>query len=409
MSAADELDRDLLRDVFAGGRGLPSAAFVDERWFAAEVESLVAPHWMCIAIADDVAEPGDLHPVTLAGMPLLVTRGRDGDVRVFHNVCSHRGTQLVDAPQCGASRITCPYHQWMFGLDGTLEHTPHAGGFRVHTAPEIDKNAHGLRQVRSAVWNGFVFIDLSGTAIPFDDHIRPTAERLAPVDFSLIRHDRALDTDYVLQSNWKIIVENFVESYHVPQVHPDLQKFNPMSAHFQIVGGPHYTGQGGTAYGAADNPEPMPGEDLPKMQGLVDQPWSYESLYAFPNFVIAPIENMLFVLLAYPQSAGVTTERLLFFFYGDESMTEAHAPGRAHVADAIVQVNSEDIRIVEACQRGRRSPAFVGGVFLPQQELTSLVTQQTVAGRMLEHLGETVDWSTLPFVDVYHDLAGTPD
>ena len=90
-------------------------------------------------------------------------------------------------------------------------------------------------------------------------------------------------------------------------------------------------------------------------------------------------------------------------------MTDAHAPGRAHVAEAIVQVNSEDIRIVEACQRGRRSPAFVGGVFLPQQELTSLVTQQTVAGRMLEHLGETVDWSTLPFVDVYHDLAATPD
>ncbi len=326
--------------MFARRRGLPSAAFVDERWFAAEVESLVVPSWMCVALADDVAEPGDLHPLTLAGMPLVMTRGRDREVRVFHNVCSHRGSQLVEAPQCGVSRITCPYHQWMFGLDGALEHTPHAGGFRVHSAPEIDKNAHSLRQVRSEVWNGFVSIDLSGAAIPFHDHIRPTAERLAPVDFSLLRHDRALDADYVLQSNWKVIVENFVESYHVPQVHPELQKFNPMSAHFQIVGGPHYTGQGGTAYGASDNPEPMPGEDLPKMQGLVERPWSYESLYAFPNFVIAPVENMLFVLLAFPQAAGVTTERLLFFFYGDESMTDAHAAGRAHVADAIVRVNA---------------------------------------------------------------------
>jgi choline monooxygenase len=409
VSVTDSLDRELLRDVFAGRRGLPSAAFVDERWFAAEVESLVVPHWMCVALADDVAEPGDLHPFTLAGMPLLAARGRDHEVRVFHNVCSHRGSMLVDAPQCGVSRITCPYHQWMFGLDGALEHTPHAGGFRVHTAPEIDKDVHGLRQVRSAVWNGFVFVDLSGTAVPFDEHIRPTADRLSPVDFSLLRHDRALDRDYVLQSNWKTIVENFVESYHVPQVHPDLQKFNPMSAHFQIVGGPHYTGQGGTAYGASDNPEPMPGEDLPKMQGLVEQTWSYESLYSFPNFVIAPVENMLFVILAFPQSAGVTTERLLFFFYGDESMAKEHTAGRAHVADAIVQVNAEDIRIVEACQRGRRSPAFVGGVFLPRQELTSLVTQQTIAGRMLEHIGDTVDWSTLPFVDVFHELADTAD
>jgi choline monooxygenase len=408
-TAADTLDRELLRDVFAGRRGLPSAAFVDEQWFAAEAESLVTTQWMCIALADDVAAPGDLHPVTLAGMPLVVTRGRDLEVRVFHNVCSHRGSLLVDEPQCGVARITCPYHQWMYGLDGTLEHTPHAGGFRVHTAPEIDRDAHGLRQIRSEVWNGFVFIDLSGTALPFDEHIRPTADRLAPVDFSLFRHDRSLDGHYTLQSNWKTIVENFVESYHVPQVHPDLQKFNPMSAHFQIIGGPHYTGQGGTAYGASDNPEPMPGEDLPTMQSLLEQPWSYESLYAFPNFIIAPIPNMTFVLFAFPQSAGVTTERLCFFFYGDEAMTDDHAIGRAHVADAIVQVNNEDIRIVEACQRGRRSPAFVGGVFLPQQEKTSLVVQQTFAGRMLEHLGETVDWSGFTYEDIHHDLAAASD
>ncbi|MFZ4718917.1 MAG: aromatic ring-hydroxylating oxygenase subunit alpha [Ilumatobacteraceae bacterium] len=401
-AAVPAVDVHLLRDVLAGRRGLPSEAFVDEDWFAAEVSTLVAPQWMCIALADDVREVGDLHPVTLAGIPLLVARGKDGAVRVFHNVCSHRGATLVDEPVCGASRITCPYHQWMYGLDGALEHTPHAGGFRVHTAPEIDQNEHSLRSVRSEVWNGFVFVDLSGKAVPFEDHIAPTAERLAPVDFSLFRHDRDLDQAYTLRSNWKTIVENFVESYHVPQVHPDLQKFNPMSAHFQILGGAHYAGQGGTAYGASDNPEPMPGEDLPKMQGLVEQSWSYESLYAFPNFIIAPIENMTFVLFAFPQSAGVTDERLVFFFYGDESMTEAHRAGRAHVADAIVQVNLEDIGIVEACQRGRRSPAFTGGVFLPQQERTSLQVQQAIAGRMLEQLGEPVDFSHLVWEDVFH-------
>lgn len=408
-AAPTVVDRQLLRDVWAGRRGLPSEAFVDEQWFAVELASLVSPHWMCIALADDVAEAGDLHPVTLAGLPLVAARGRDGVVRVFHNVCSHRGSQLVDGPQCGVSRITCPYHQWMFGLDGTLEHTPHAGGFKVHHAPEAPKEQLGLREVRSVVWNGFVFVDLSGTAVPFEEHIAPTAERLAPVDFSRFRHDRALDADYVLQSNWKTIVENFVESYHVPPVHPELQKFNPMSAHFQILGGHAYAGQGGTAYGAADNPEPMPGDGLPVMQGIVDMPWSYESLYCFPNFVIAPIENMAFVLLAFPQSAGVTTERLCFFFYGDEAMSAALESERQAVADAIVQVNLEDIRIVEACQRGRRSPAFVGGVFMPQQEATSLLVQQVFAGRMLEHLGEPVDFSVLPWKDVFHERHGEPD
>lgn len=403
------VDPALLRDVWAGRRGLPGAAFTDEAWFAADVESLLTPHWLCIGLADDVAEPGDLYPVTVAGLPLVVVRGDDGAVRVFHNVCSHRGAQLVDEPQCRAARISCPYHQWMYALDGTLDHTPHAGGFRVHHAPEIDRDRHGLSAVRTAVWHGFVFVDLSGTAVAFEDHIEPTARRLAPVDFSIARHDRELDTAFTLQSNWKTIVENFVESYHVPRVHPALQAFNPMSAHFQILGGAHYAGQGGTAYGASDNPEPMPGEDLPRCAGLVAQPWSYESLYVFPNFIIAPVENMMFVILTYPQSAGVTTERLCFFFYGDEAMTEAHRAGRRAVADGIVQVNREDVSIVEACQRGRRSPAFDGGVFLPRQEATSRLVQQVFAGRMLEHLGDAVDFSGLAVADVFHQLAGTTD
>ncbi len=403
------VDPVVLREVWTGHRGLPGVAFTDETWFAAEVDSLLTPHWLCIALTDDVAAPGDLRPVTVAGLPLVVVRGDDDAVRVFHNVCSHRGAQLVDEPQCGAGRISCPYHQWTYGLDGALEHTPHAGGFRVHHVPEIERAELGLRAVRAATWHGFVFVDLSGVAEPFEDYIRPTAQRLAPVDFSIARHDREVDAEFTLRSNWKTIVENFVESYHVPRVHPALQAFNPMSAHFQILGGAHYAGQGGTAYGASDNPEPMPGEDLPTCAGLVAQPWSYESLYVFPNFIIAPVENMMFVILTYPQSAGVTTERVCFFFYGDEAMTDAHRSGRQAVADGILQVNREDVAIVEACQRGRRSPAFVGGVFLPKQEGTSQLVQQVFAGRMLEHLGESIDFSGLPVADVFHELAGTPE
>ncbi|MFZ4811076.1 MAG: aromatic ring-hydroxylating oxygenase subunit alpha [Ilumatobacteraceae bacterium] len=399
------MERALLRDVFDGRRGLPREAFVDEAWFAEEVDALVVRQWMCIAIEDDVAEPGDVHPVVMAGIPLLVTRGHDHVIRVLHNVCSHRGAKLVEEPACGVGALTCPYHQWRYGLDGTIEHTPHAGGFRIHQAPEAPHDRLGLTAVRTACWNGFIFVDVSGKALDFEEHIRPTAERLAPVDFSLLRHDRVNERSYVVESNWKTIVENFVESYHVPQVHPELQRFNPMSAHFQILGGAAYAGQGGTAYGASDNPQPMPGDDLPTMPGITAQSWSYESLYAFPNLVIAPIENMTFVLLALPESAGVTSERLLFFFYGDESLTDRHQSGRDDVARAIVQVNDEDIRIVEACQRGRRSPAFVGGVFMPAQEATSLLVQQMIAGRLLEHLGDDVDYSSLIIGDVFHERA----
>lgn len=89
-------------------------------------------------------------------------------------------------------------------------------------------------------------------------------------------------------------MENFVENYHVPAVHPELREFNPMAAHFQILGGAAYAGQGGTAYGSADNSAPMPGKDLPAMQSLVAQPFSYGSLYVFPNLILVPTENMMF-------------------------------------------------------------------------------------------------------------------
>jgi len=116
-----------------------------------------------------------------------------------------------------------PYHQWRYAIDGALEHTPHAGGFRVHHAPEAPHDQLGLTPVRSECWNGFVFVDMSGTAVDFDEHIRPTADRLAPVDFTLFRHDREIDGSYTVHANCKTIVEHFVESYHVPQVHPELQ------------------------------------------------------------------------------------------------------------------------------------------------------------------------------------------
>ena len=399
-----DLDVPMLTEVFAGQRGLPAAAFIDERYFGEEMRLLMGRHWVCIGFEHDVARAGDLHPLVFAGMPLLMARDTEGELRVFHNVCSHRGAVLVDEPQCGAARITCPYHRWMYGLDGALQHTHHVGGFRVHVTPEADPEQLGLTPIATHVWNGYVFIDLSASAGPFDDYIRPTADRMAPVDWDIVRHDPAFDATFELRSNWKIIVENFVESYHVPQVHPELQRFNPMSAHFQVLGGAAYAGQGGTAYGSADNPVPMPGNDLPLMDTLVARPFSYESLYVFPNLIMAPVQNMMFSIVVHPVSAEVTVERIAFFFYTDESLTEPHRAGREAVAEATLRVNTQDIEIVESCQRGRHSPAFAGGVFMTNQEATSLLVQRVFAGRMLEQAGVDVDFSTLPVEDIHHEL-----
>jgi choline monooxygenase len=400
-----EIDASMLQQVFAGERGLPAAAFIDEAYFAEEMRLVIGRNWVCIGFEHDVTAPGDLYPVDFGGIPLLLARDQNGELRVFHNVCSHRGAVLVNDRKCGTARITCPYHLWTYDLDGSLDKTNHAGGYRVHVTPEADPALLGLTAIETRAWNGYVFVDLSGSAGSFDDYIKPTAERLAPVDFDIIRHDPTFDSTFELRSNWKIVVENFVESYHVPAVHPELQKFNPMSAHFQILGGAAYAGQGGTAYGSADNSAPMPGQDLPAMQSLVDQPFSYESLYVFPNLILVPTENVMFSIILNPMSAGLTAERVSFFFYTDESLSARHEGDRKAVVDAIVQVNNEDIAITESCQRGRHSPAFRGGVFLTNQEATSLLVQRVFAGRMLQQLGFEVDLSTLPIKNIFHDQA----
>jgi choline monooxygenase len=401
----DAEDRELLRAVFRGERGLPGAWFHDEARFAAEVAALLHDGWACAGFAHDAAAPGDVHPVELAGLPLLLVRDRDGRLRVFHNVCRHRGAELVREPAGALHRLTCPYHQWSYGLDGSLVHTPHAGGYRLHVTPEADVGALGLREVRSATWLGCVFVDVGGRAAPFEQWLAPAAERIERVvDASLLRHDPDGDARFEVAANWKAIVENYVESYHVPPVHPALQSFNPMAAHYQILGGASYVGQGGTAYGAASNPRPMPGDALPTMPGLVAAPFDYEGLWIAPNLIVTPLLNATYLMVLDPVAAGRTHERFAFFFYGDEAMASHHADGRRAVRDAIRVVNDEDIAIVESCQRGRRSPAFTGGVFLTRQEATSLLVQRIVAARLLAASGEDVDATTLPVADVFHDL-----
>ena len=120
---------DQLGETLFDGKGMPGWFFTSNEVLEAEKDYFFRNSWLCIGLADDAKEPGDVYPVTILGQPLLVVRGRDAALRVFHNVCSHRGTQLIsDARKCAT--IVCPYHAWAYGLDGQLKQTPHAGGFK---------------------------------------------------------------------------------------------------------------------------------------------------------------------------------------------------------------------------------------------------------------------------------------
>jgi choline monooxygenase len=357
-------------------RGLSGRYFTDPGIFALERQAVFEDSWMCIGLSADVPHRGDLFPVTVLGQPLVMVR--EGEtLRVMHNVCSHRGALLVDAPgRCGP-RIVCPYHSWSYRLDGELVSTPHVGGADRHTCEGIEPTQLGLKTVRSHEWAGHVFVNLSGAAPTFADWIRPVAERFGRIEWANLRRDPALGRQLDVAANWKIIVENFVESYHVPWIHRDLNSVNPMSLHYQILGGHSYLGQGGTGYEG----NRVSGTSLPLMKGLSDYS-RYEALAVFPNLILSPLPDVTFSIILLPDAPGRTRERVEFFYVGEEALLDKHAEARHTGSQFIVNVNAEDVKIVESVQRGRHSRAFVGGQFAPAQETTSLQFQKMVVARM---------------------------
>ena len=132
-------------------KGLPNAHYTDPSVIAEENTALLRNGWAGLAVASDVPEPGDARPLTFLGEPLLLIRGKDGDVRVFHNVCRHRGMILVEEPRKIEGAIRCPYHSWCYSTDGRLVTTPHVGGPGTNVHEAIDRNSRALIQAFSWV------------------------------------------------------------------------------------------------------------------------------------------------------------------------------------------------------------------------------------------------------------------
>ena len=155
--------------------GLPNEHYVDEGVFEEEKHALLTHQWAGLAVGADVPEPGDALPLTFLGMPLLLIRDKQGQIRVFQNTCRHRGMILVDAPRKIEGAIRCPYHSWCYSKEGRLVSTPHVGGPGQNSHPGIDRAQLGLIEVRSHVWRDVVFVNLSGSVF----HERVTL-RLGP-------------------------------------------------------------------------------------------------------------------------------------------------------------------------------------------------------------------------------------
>ena len=362
--------------------GLPNWFYTSKQAVEEEKAKLFAPNWVGVGFAKDVPEPGDVKPVEFLGNPFILVHGKDRKVRVFNNACRHRGVKLVEKPGKTTGLLRCPYHAWCYSTEGALKQTPHVGGPGIHEHKDIDKSTLGLIEVRSHTFMDVVFINMSGDALPFEEHFKSALERWN--EFNKPVYHGGEDSSFKLsvKTNWKLAVENFCEAYHLPFVHPGLNERSKLEDHANILSDGPWSGQLTRAFEPATDEK---GRHFKFFDGLSER-WDTEAEYLafYPNVQLGVHKDHTFALILEPQSTDETLEHIELY-YTDPSMTEDEwANMREENAAFWESVFLEDIGVVQAMQMGRRASGFDGGHFSPVMDEATHHFHGWVAGHFIQ-------------------------
>jgi Rieske 2Fe-2S family protein len=314
----------------------------------------------------------------------MVIADDDGVPHAHHNVCRHRGARILDAPEGQTRRLQCPYHAWCYGFDGALKNAPH-----TDTIHGFDPTDNGLHPVRSAVIEGLVLVDPSGTAPPAEDIVGDLASWLARYRLTDLR--RTTRVTYDVAANWKAIAENYSECLHCPGVHPELNRLS------HYLSGDSVTGRGAWCGGSMrltdESAATMAKEggtthQRSPIKGLTeDDLRSVLYFLIFPNTLVSLHPDYVMLHTLWPK-AHDRTEVVCEWFFESETID---TPGFDD-SDAVGfwdQVNKEDWGVCELTQRGVASRAYTPGRYT-EQESDVHAFDVMVAGRYLEALGSEV-------------------
>ena len=369
-------DLSAVRQSVEHAQGLPNAHYTDPAIFEEEKHALLLNQWAGLASASDVPEPGDAVPLSFVGIPLLLLRDKQGQVRVFQNTCRHRGMTLVEKPRKIEGAIRCPYHSWCYSTEGQLVSTPHVGGPGQNTHEAIDRSTLGLIEVASHIWNDIVFINVSGTADPFEVHFADLLKRWAEFDVPVYHGGPDSRIQLDLKSNWKLIIENYCESYHLPWVHPGLNSYSRLEDHYHIEEPGKFSGQGTHVYRQIRDDD---GTVFPDFPGLSSK-WETAGEYItfLPNVMVGVQRDHFFSIILDPIAVNRTVEKVHLYYAAPD------------VSESLKRKNTEqwrvvfveDIMAVEGMQLGRNAPGFDGGRFSPAMDGPTHIFHDWVAGQI---------------------------
>ena len=232
--------------TFDPSRALPAASYRDPEWLAAEKDRIWHGDWVFVTTEDALPSPGDQLPVVVGDQPVLLLRNQAGELAALSNLCAHRGTLLVERP-ANADRIQCPYHAW------TYDHAGRLLGVPFSPKDVIDKAAHCLPAYRLESWHVLVFVSLNPGVEPLVERFAAVESLVSARGIDGLRHRSGQQTTDVWECNWKIAIQNAMESYHLFQVHPrTLQPYTPTKDAYYITGSARATATCGTNKGQDD-------------------------------------------------------------------------------------------------------------------------------------------------------------
>jgi choline monooxygenase len=373
-------DLSQVKQPIEKARGMPNPSYTDEEVFQFERDQILAKNWAVIAFVNTL-ENNMIRPVDFMGLPILLTKTSDGEIKVFHNVCSHRGMKLVDEPRTTNGLIVCPYHSWTYSVQGELKATPHIGGVGEHKLPGFACEGRGLKSIRSHIWLGILFINLDGNADEFEEDAEVAISRArdlmgAEGESQLQPPASNGELSIEVNCNWKLAIENYLEAYHLPFIHPGLNSYSPLSEHYCEIHSSKSSGQITTTFDPkldSENPLPMFSQWDPERLSNGDYPVVY------PNLLLGFQANHIFAMIIHPVDAKNCREELGIFYVDDGASSQIYEDARKVNLEDWSTVFSEDIGPCERMQIGRQSPGYFGGAFSPKLDRCSHHFHQWIA------------------------------
>lgn len=356
-----------------GTEPIPAKAYYDPGYFELERKAVFQRSWLQIGHVCELPSPGSFirREVEVANASVLIVRGRDGEIRAFHNVCTHRGTELVAAQSGRRSTFSCPYHRWTFGTDGALLSAPDFDQFHLAKAD------CGLPRIALDVCAGLLFISFSESPKPLREWLGDLTERLEALPVA--RATTFTEYVYEIDANWKLTYDNFQENYHLRFIHPrsagaGTGADNPFGYPVRFgFHGPHRTQ---TIWSNPTPPKPPYTLALAyglaaacaREDGVLASSAAKDYFALFPNFFIlgSPVQHFSHVVM--PISATRSRGVIRLYWIGeDETASERFA--REYLMAAARDVHAEDRDVIVAGQKGLSSGALKHIHFQTQEVL----------------------------------------